>query len=163
MLTGNTTDFDLTSKSAFSNEKDSFTSRSFAALLAKNEVPASHKRIADNYQIIKKVFKFQVCTSRISNVEKSLLQKYDFNALEYTTMQQMFNELTLLQKWSASDDEQHRKDSDAILEIRIKELKYLESNCYAEVSNEIYNGYKALEQYLREISKFRNVGTMVML
>ena len=48
----NKSTFDLTSRSAFSNENDTFTSRSFAALLAKNNVPASHKRIADNYLII---------------------------------------------------------------------------------------------------------------
>ena len=93
----NKSNFDLTSKSAFSSESDTFTSRSIAALLAKNNVPSSHKRIADNYLIIKKVFKFQACMSRISNVEKSLLEKYDFNILEFTTMKQMYNELGLLQ------------------------------------------------------------------
>ena len=148
-------DFDLTSKSAFSSENDSFTSRSFAALLARNVVPQSHKNIADNYLIVKKVFKFQVCQSRITNVEKSLLEKYDFNTLEFTTMKQMYNELALLQQWSLSDDIQLKTDSENILMIRVKELKFLEANRYANISNEIYNGYKALEQYLREISKFR--------
>ena len=146
--------YDLTSKSAFSNEKDTFTSRSFAALLAKNDVPLSHKNIADTYLIVKKVFKFQVCLGRISNVEKSVLEKYDFNTLEYTTLNQMYNELSLLQKWSLSDDEKLKKDADEILQIRVKELKFLESNRYIAITNEIYNGYKALEQYLREISKF---------
>lgn len=146
--------YDLTSKSAFSSENDSFTSRSFAALLAKNNVPHSHKNIADNYLIIKKVFKFQVCQSRISNVEKSLLEKYDFNPLEYTTTKQMYDELALLQKWALSENAQLRKDSENILMIRVKELKFLEANRYVTISNEIYNGYLALEQYLREISKF---------
>lgn len=150
----NSTDFDLTSKSAFSSENDSFTSRSFAAMLARNIVPQSHKNIADNYLIVKKVFKFQVCQSRITNVEKSLLEKYDFNTLEFTTMKQMYNELALLQKWALSNDIQLRTDSENILMIRVKELKFLEANRYATISNEIYNGYKALEQYLREISKF---------
>ena len=150
----NSTDFDLTSKSAFSSENDSFTSRSIAALLARNIVPQSHKNIADNYLIIKKVFKFQVCQSRISNVEKSLLEKYDFNTLEFTTMKQMYNELALLQQWSLSDDIQLKTDSENILMIRVKELKFLEANRYASISNELYNGYKGLEQYLREISKF---------
>ncbi len=151
----NSTDFDLTSKSAFSSENDSFTSRSFAAMLARNIVPQSHKNIADNYLIVKKVFKFQVCQSRISNVEKALLEKYDFNTLEFTTMKQMYDELALLQKWALSNDAQLRTDSENILTIRVKELKFLEANRYATISNEIYNGYKALEQYLREISKFR--------
>ena len=148
----NKANIDLTSKSAFSSENDTFTSRSVAALLAKNTVPLSHKRIADNYLIIKQIFKFQVSLSRITNVEKALLEKYDFNTLEFTTMQQMYNELVLLQKWSVSDDEKLRQDSDNILQIRVAELKYLETSSYATVSNEIYNGYKALLQYLKEIS-----------
>lgn len=156
----NKSEFDLTSKSAFSSETDSFTSRSFAALLAKNNVPGSHKRIADNYLIIKKVFKFQACLSRISNVEKALLEKYDFNTLEFTTMKQMYDELALLQKWSDSDDTTLKADSDNILLIRVKELKFLEASRYASISNEIYNGYKALEQYLREISKFQSVQSL---
>jgi hypothetical protein len=153
----NKSNFDLTSKSAFSSEDDTFTSRSIAALLAKNTVPLSHKRIADNYLIIKKVFKFQACMSRISNVEKSLLEKYDFNTLEYTTMKQMYGELELLQKWSSSDDESLKDVSDKILLIRVKELKFLEASRYVSISNEIYNGYMALEQYLKEISKFQTV------
>ena len=92
--------------------------------------------------------------SRISNVEKSLLEKYDFNTLEFTTVKQMFEELTLLQQWSVSSDENLQKDADTILQIRVKELKYLEASRYATVSNEIYNGYKALEKYFEEISKF---------
>ena len=82
----NKSKFDLTSKSAFSSDNDTFTSRSFSALLAKNNVPISHKSIADNYLIVNKVFKFQACLSRISNVEKALLERYDFNTLEFTTM-----------------------------------------------------------------------------
>lgn len=158
----NNSNFDITSKSAFSNENDTFTSRSVAALLAKNKVPASHKRIADNYLIIKKVFKFQACMSRISNVEKSLLEKYDFNTLEYTTMKQMYDELSLLQQWSLGADENLQKVADDILLIRVKELKYLEASSYASISNEIYNGYKALEQYLKEISKFQTSHNMRM-
>ncbi len=153
----NKSDFDLTSKSTLSGSDDTFTSRSYAALLAKNQVPASHKRIADNYLIIKKVFKFQACLSRISNVEKSLLEKYDFNILEYTTMKQMYDELGLLQKWSASDDKELKDAADNILLIRVKELKFLEASRYASISNEIYNGYMALAQYLKEISKFQTV------
>ena len=159
-MIGNQSDFDVTSKSTLSGDSNTFTSRSYAALLAKNVVPASHKRIADNYLIIKKVFKFQACMSRITNVERALLEKYDFNTLEYTTMKQMYDELALLQKWSSSEDENLRADSDNILLIRVKELKFLEASRYASVSNEIYNGYKALEQYLKEISKFQTVQTL---
>lgn len=148
--------FDLTSRSAFSNNEEVFTSRSYAALLAKNTIPYFHKKVADNYIIIKKVFKFQAVMPRISNVEKALLAKYDFNTLEYTTVKQMYEELALLQKWSVSQDEELKKDSDAILEIRTKELKFIVATSYANISNEIYKGYLALENYFIEISKYND-------
>ena len=75
-------------------------------------------------------------------------------------MKQMYDELAVLQKWSVSEDVSLRNDSDNILLIRVKELKYLEASRYASVSNEIYNGYKALEQYLKEISKFQTIETL---
>ena len=141
----------------FSKEDESFTSRSYAALLAKNTIPYSHRKVADNYTIIKRIFKFQAVMSRISNAEKNLLAKYDFNILEYTTVKQMYEELTLLQKWSASQDVKLKNDADSILEIRAKELKYIDSNRYANLSNEIYKGYVALEHYFEEISKYKEV------
>ena len=147
--------FDLTSKSAFSKDDDSFTSRSYAALLAKNAIPYSHRKVADNYTIIKRVFKFQAVSSRITNTEKALLAKYDFNILEYTTIKQMYEELALLQKWSSSQDVKLKHDADEILEIRARELKYIDANRYANISNEIYKGYVALEHYFEEISKYK--------
>ncbi|MBE7713337.1 MAG: hypothetical protein E7Z87_06305 [Cyanobacteria bacterium SIG26] len=155
----NKSKFDLTSKSAFSSDNDTFTSRSFSALLAKNNVPISHKSIADNYLIVNKVFKFQACLSRISNVEKALLERYDFNTLEFTTMKQMYEELSTLQKWACSDDKEMKNLSDNILLIRVKELKFLEASRYVSVSNEIYTGHIALSQYLKEISKFQSANT----
>lgn len=146
--------FDLTSRSAFSREDEVFTSRSYAALLAKNIIPYSHRKMADNYVIIKRVFKFQAVMPRITKVEKNLLAKYDFNTLEFTTVKQMYEELELLQKWAVSADEKLKADSDAILEIRTKELKFIVATSYACISNEIYKGYLALENYFIEISKY---------
>ena len=146
--------FDLTSRSAFSREEEVFTSRSYAALLAKNIIPYSHRKLADNYVIIKRVFKFQAVMPRITNTEKKLLAKYDFNTLEYTTVKQMYEELALLQKWAVSGDEKLKKDADEILEIRTKELKFIVATSYANISNEIYKGYLALENYFMEISKY---------
>lgn len=148
--------FDLTSRSAFSRHDEVFTSRSYAALLAKNIIPYSHRKLADNYIIIKKIFKFQAVMPRITNLEKKLLAKYDFNTLEYTTIKQMYEELALLQKWSMSADENLKNDSDMILEIRTKELKFIVANSYANISNEIYKGYAALENYFLEISKYND-------
>lgn len=149
-------DFDLTLKSAFSRGDEAFTSRSFAALLAKNTIPLSHKKLADNYVIIKRIFKFQAVQSRISNSEKQLLAKYDFNTLEYTTVKQMYEELALLQKWSDSRNEKLKNDADTIMEIRTKELKFIDANSYVSISNEIYKGYVALEHYFEEISRYKD-------
>ena len=141
-------------QSAFSSEDDAFTALSTSALLAKSSVPYSHRRIADNYVIIKRIYKFQAVQSRITNAERQLLQKYDFNTLEFSTIKQINEELSYLKKWSASSNELLRKDSDTILQIRSKELKFIVASRYASITNEIYNGYKALEKYFEEISKF---------
>lgn len=144
--------FDITSRSTFSRTDEVFTSRSVVALLAKNIIPYSHKKIADNYVIVKRIFKFQAVMPRITNQEKSLLNKYNFDILEYTTVKKMYEELALLQQWSQDDS---MKDiSDKILEIRTKELKFIIATGYASVSNEICKGYLALENYFFEISKY---------
>ena len=146
--------FDITSRSAFSTEEEVFTSRSYAALLAKNIIQYTHRKTADNYVIVKRIFKFQAVMPRISNADKALLGKYDFSTLEYTTVKQMYEELSLLQQWALSSDEKLKNDSDAILEIRTRELKYIVATRYASISNELYRGYLALENYFIEISKY---------
>ena len=82
------------SQSTLSNDDDVFTALSTSALLARSAVPYSHRRIADNYVIIKKVYRFQAVQSRITNSEIQLLKKYDFNTLEYSTIKQVNDELS---------------------------------------------------------------------
>ena len=120
-----------TRKSAFSNDENSFTSLSMSALLAKSEVPLSHKKAANNYIIIKRIYKFQVLQTRISH-----------------------QELAHLKSWANSQSRELREDADTIMQIRVKELKNISSNKYAQYSNEVYDGYRALERYFEEISKF---------
>jgi len=146
----------IPSQSTLSNEDDVFTALSTSALLARSAVPYSHRRIADNYVIIKKVYHFQAVQSRITNAEIQLLRKYDFNTLEYSTIKQVNDELSYLKKWSTSTNELLRKDADQLLQIRCKELKFIIASRYATVTNELYNGYKALERYFEEISKFNS-------
>ena len=143
-------------QSTLSSEDDVFTALSTSALLAKSAVPYSHRRIADNYVIIKRVYRFQAVQSRITNAEIQLLKKYDFNTLEFSTIKQVNDELAYLKKWSTSGNELLRKDADQLLQIRCKELKYIVASRYSTVTNELYNGYKALERYFEEISKFYN-------
>ena len=136
------------------NQEDYGSELPISAMLAKSGVPYSHRRIADNYVIIKKIYRFQAVQSRITNSELQLLKKYDFNTLEFSTIKQINEELSYLKKWSTSGNELLRKDADDLLQIRCKELKYIIASRYATVTNEIYNGYKALEKYFEEISKF---------
>ena len=107
-------------QSSFSSEEDAFTALSTSALLAKSSVPYSHRRVADNYVIIKRVYRFQAVLSPISNAERQLLQKYDFNTLEFSTIKQVNEELSYLKKWSTSTNELLRRDADALLQIRCK-------------------------------------------
>ena len=60
-------------QSSLSNDDDAFTALSTSALLAKSAVPYSHRRVADNYVIIKRIYRFQAVQSRINNLELQLL------------------------------------------------------------------------------------------
>ncbi len=84
-------------QSTFSSENDTFTSLLPQHYLQKNAVPYSHKRVADNYVIIKRIYRFQVVQSRISN-RNCLVEKYDFNTLESSTIKQINEELAYLKK-----------------------------------------------------------------
>lgn len=125
-----------------------------SAMLAKSGVPYSHRRIADNYVFMRKIYEFQIVQPRITNSERNFLFKYNFNTLENTTIGQVNTQLALLKSWSMSTEDKLRNDSDTLLQIRVKELKFILSNKYALATNEIYNGYKAIDVYLNEMNKF---------
>ena len=59
-----------------------------------------------------------------------------------------------MKQWCDGADKNLAELSDKIMAIRIKELKSIIATKYVKISNEIYNGYKALERYLEEISKY---------
>ena len=80
--------------------------------------------------------------------------KYSFNTLENTTISKINQELALLKQWSTSTNDELRADSDEILRIRVKELKFMLSNNYTVNSNEVFKGYKAIETYLKNINSY---------
>ena len=133
---------------------DSYHSLSVSSMLALGKVPPEHRRIADNYMIIKKIYGFNTLQTRISNCDKNKLLKYDFSPLEYSTVKQINEEIEYLKKWSFSMDENLKREADEILNIRVKELKFINANKYVLRSNELYNGYMALEKYFEAISKY---------
>ncbi|MFA6988712.1 MAG: hypothetical protein WC197_01470 [Candidatus Gastranaerophilaceae bacterium] len=135
-------------------ENDRSSNLSTSMLLARSGVPDSHRRIADSYMILKKIFGLPAVQGRLTIEEKKLLAKYDFNLLEYSTIKQINEELACLKKWNESREKSLQESSDKIIEIRAKELKNLIASKYISVTNEIYNGYKALERYFEEISKY---------
>jgi hypothetical protein len=122
-----------------------------SALLAKAEVPYSHRRIAEKYMVIKSICQFQIVQPRISNVEISMLSKYSFKTLENTTIGQVNKEIALLKSWAISMNDELRVDSENLLKIRVKELKFMLSNNYTKKTNEMYKGYEALDKYLSNI------------
>ena len=136
------------------NNDDLCSDLDTSALLAKASVPFSHRRIADNYVILRKICSFQVVQPRISKMETALLMKYSFNTLENTTISKINQELALLKEWSTSTNDELRADSDEILRIRVKELKFMLSNNYTVNSNEVFKGYKAIETYLKNINSY---------
>lgn len=133
--------------------QDSESELTASAMLAKSSVPYSHRRIADNYSIMQKIYGFQIVQPRILNTEKNLLNKYNFKQLEDTTIVQINEQIKLLKLWSVSIDDELRFESEEILKIRVKELKFIVSNKYAS-TDELFLGYKAIDTYLNEITKF---------
>jgi len=135
-------------------ENDRTNSLSTSAMLARSGVPESHRRAADSYMIIKKVFGFPAVHSKLTIEEKRFIARFDFNLLEYSTIKQINEELAFLKRWSDSRDPELQSASDKIIQIRLKELKHLVATNYVNVTNELHNGYKALERYFEEISKY---------
>lgn len=125
-----------------------------AGIISRSCVPETHRRVADSFMIIKKIFGQPVIQSRLTDSEEQLLEKYDFNPLKITTQKQMEEELTFLKKWSHSWNDELRYTADRIIEIRSKELKSLIATNYREITGEVYSGYKVLERYYESISKY---------
>lgn len=124
-------------------------------MIARGDVPESHRRVADNYMVIKKIYGSPVVKLPITAQEKNLLTKYDFNPLEFSTVKQINEELSFLKRWAMSGEKALKKDADDLIQIRVKELKFIAASRYSTISNEMYNGYQALERYFEEISKYR--------
>jgi hypothetical protein len=136
---------------------ESFSTLATPTLLAGWNVPASHKRVADNYIIIKRLYKTQSLKSFILASEKQLLSKYMFMPLSQMSIQDVNKEILVLQQWSASENHILKQDADNLIQVRAKELRYILSSKYAMYSSEINNGFRALERYFEEITKFYNL------
>ena len=133
---------------------DAINSCGITSLTARSEIPPSHRLIADNYMMMKKYYGSPVIKGKLSDKEIALLKRYDFKKLEYCTGRQINEELAFLQSGAVSRDKNLRDDCDAILKIRLKELRFLAASKYIGVSNEMFNGYTTLEQYFELISSY---------
>ena len=141
-------------KSTFSTENDEFNELSTTALLARKSVPALHRELANNYVLIKRIYKFQAVKSALTQMDRAMLAKYDFAPLAETTIEKVNKELELMRNMSADESEEKRNDADELIKIRTKELKYIVASIYSSLHNELYNGYVAMERYFEEISKY---------
>lgn len=133
-------------------DSNALNSLGLVAMTARSEIPPSHRRVADGYSLMNSVYGAPVVKGRINYEENSLLQKYDFNRLEFSTIRQINEELAFLQQGSISLNRTLRNDCDKILAIRAKELRFLAAARYATISNEIFTGYMAIQKYFEMIS-----------
>ena len=117
VLNNNRLFIESTNLSSLSCDDDKFSSLSMSAMLARGEVPDIHRRTADNYMVIKKIYGAPVVQPRINNKEKALLAKYDFNPLEFSTIKQINEELSFLKRWSMSLEKNLKADADEIIQI----------------------------------------------
>lgn len=137
--------------------EDNYATLATPALLANGRVPSSHKRFADNYIIIKRLYKTQSLKCCLLITETALLEKYNFPSLAKLSIKEVNREILLLQEWAFSENSVLKNDADNLMQIRSKELRHILSSGYALYSNEINNGYRALEKYFEEITKFYNL------
>lgn len=128
----------------------------FGSLALRNyvKVPESHKRVADSYVIVRQVFGTPVVHSALSEEDRMALTRFDFYPLEYTTAKQMQQEIDFLKKWSKGSNFDLKRASDNVVNIRSKELKHLIATNFVSVKRGLYDGYKVLDRYFQEISKY---------
>ncbi len=124
------------------------------AIIAKSSVPESHRSMADSYRIIKKVFGSIVIFCPLTKSEKELLNKFDFKPLENSSGKEIKRELDLLVKWASSINSELSHASEKIIEIRCKELKNIMAKSFVQRPNSDFDGYKLLETYFENISKY---------
>lgn len=123
-------------------------------LTAHANVPMSHKRQADSYVLVRRVFGTPVVHSPLTEEEAELLKRFDFCPLEYTTASQMEQELCFLKRWSSGRDKDLKETSDELIQLRAKELKHMIATNYIDVKKNLYDGYKILDRYFQEISRY---------
>ncbi len=135
-------------------DSDLLNSLGLIAMTARSEIPLSHRRIADSYILKKQTYGRPIIRGQITAEENALLMKYDFDRLEFSTIRQINAELAFLQSASSSMDRVLRTESEKILEIRSKELAFMSATKFSMITNEMFNGYMAIEEYFNLISSY---------
>lgn len=152
--TVSTDNFEIISEYTSDLNQSNFNTLGKSSMLARTSVPLSHKKSANNYILIKKLFGVSSIQGPISFENRKFLAEFRFDVLERTTLKQMNEELMFLKRWSDSGDNRLKDASDKIIEIRSKELKYLVSTSYRDITDKSFNGYKALERYFEVIAHY---------
>ncbi len=140
--------------SVLQSEPDEPLNLTTPAVVSRRDVPESHRRVADNFMILKKIFGQPVVHSKITSEEKELLANYDLKQLDKSSFKEIEDELNILKKWGNFGNTELQKASDKIMTIRAKELKHLIATKYVTIEGDEVNGYKALERYFDNITKY---------
>ena len=137
----------------FQINSDNIPLLSLETLIARSEIPYTHKLIAQNYMVIKRIYGASSVPQPITAQEIAYLKENDFDTIENVTAEKMKDELNMLRQLATSDIEEVRNKSDKLFAIRVKELKYLYASNYFPPVGEIYNGWQFLEKYIEYIAK----------
>lgn len=152
--TVSTDNFEIISGYTSDLNQSNFNTLGKSSMLARTSVPESHKKTANSFMLIKKLFGFSAIQAPINFEDRKTLADFNFDVLERSSLKQMNEELTFLKRWSKSNDQRLRDASDKIIEIRAKELKYLISSSYRDITDERHNAYKGLERYFEVIAHY---------
>lgn len=125
------------------------------SIVKKAAIPDVHKRVADSYMLVRQIFGTPVIHSKLTEAEKALLCRFDFYPLEYTTARQIEKEIELLKTKCVDKNIETRTTANQLMDIRAKELKHIIATNYVNVKRDVYDGYKALDKYFHDISKYK--------
>ena len=124
-----------------------------------SELETQYKRVSQAIEAVKNS-NSATFSSMTSNAEKEIktLQRMgeEFKRAETISMRMNGSDISSGLAQAQERFQKLKADSDAILEIRTKELKFIVATSYASISNELYKGYLALENYFVEISKYND-------
>ena len=152
MQRGSNTKYYRTSLDRTKSNNDIYANINTAVALARTNVPVKHKQLASNYVLIRKIFGSSAAAIPITQADRAVLSRHGFMPLEYTSISHINRQIEQLKNWANGGDILLGAYAQELLEIRIKELKYIRLTVTSGRNTEFKQGYLALEKYIEYIA-----------